>query len=142
MRCTQRPTVLLCHGKLPIRCFQRSQDADLPTRKLHRSSIADSSIKSAQKTTLVQSTNGAVPGIWRPSQQLHDYVMLQKYFGPNCARTPKRTKHNRLTQCQQRGAASKYVRHVSNGWTAVARPPRGFHQTSTTAAQRLTPTMF
>ena len=64
MRCTKSPTVLLCNGKLPIRCFQRSQDADLPTGKLHRSSIANSGIAPAQKTTLVQSTNGAVPGIW------------------------------------------------------------------------------
>ena len=96
---------------------------------------------SAQKTSLVQSTSEAVRGIWSPSQQLHDLVMLLRYCGPYCSCTPERTKHNRLTQCQQRRTASKYVRHVSNGWTAVARPPRGFYQTSTAAAQRLTPTM-
>ena len=65
VRCTQRPTVLLWNGKLPIRCFQRSQGADLPTRKLHRFSIADSSIVYAQNTSLVQSTSGAVRVIWR-----------------------------------------------------------------------------
>ena len=69
---------------------------------------------------------------WRPVQQLNDYVMLQRYYGPHCSNTPGRSKRSQPTQCQQRGTASKYVQHVSNGWTAVARPPRqqvdGFYE--------------
>ena len=61
---------------------------------------------------------------WRPLQRLNDYVMLQRYYGPHCSCTPKRAKRNRPTQYQQRGTASKYVQHLSYGWTAVARPPR------------------
>ena len=69
---------------------------------------------------------------WRPVRRLNDNVMLQWYYGPHRSCTPERTKHNRPSQDQRRRAASKYVRHASNGWTAVARPPRqqvdGFYE--------------
>ena len=69
---------------------------------------------------------------WRPVQQLNDYVMLQRYYGPHYSCTPGRAKRSQPTQCQQRGTALGYMRHVSNGWTAVARPPRqqvdGFYE--------------
>ena len=97
-----------------------------------------------KQTSLVQSTNGAVPGIWgalattarsrHAAKVLWSSLFLHTLGAPNT--TDSRSANNVVP------LRKTYMRHVSNGLSAVARPPRGFYQTSTTAAQRLTPTTF
>ena len=57
---------------------------------------------------------------WRSVQQ-HDYVMLQKYYGPHYSCTPGRAKRSQPTQCQQRGTASKYVQQQVDGFCEIWR---------------------
>ena len=125
MRCTQRPTVLLCNGKLPIRCFQQSQDADLPTRMLHRFSIADSGIVSAQTQASCNRRTERFGVTWRgafattarprhTAKVLWSSLFLHTPSAPNT--TDSRSADNVVP------LRKTFMRHDFNGWTAVAKP--------------------